>query len=786
LAINVLFALHKHVNYSANRYLCAYLLLTQDAEAEREAQGCDGGGQTVLFNAVRCRQRSQRRLMKLLFEQLFSAHLYTNRQQIGRGRFASVYSASYAGASASSSSSSSRVALKQVEQPTSIHDQMCLVDLFTEISILDTLACDARARAGSGTCGAAAALPAIEVLDFGVGDGAYWIVLPLAQGSLRAFKLAQAEEPENDKEARMRDAQNHALIGSLLEECFDYATFAAVRPHLATLGSTSRRLLSSLALFAQVLQSLSSLQRRDIVHFDLKAENFLLLVDNKSKEGENAVGGGGSSAQQQLPPPPVPKVVLADFGEALFVPSSTCLHGSSSSLFSNPNHKLSRGTENIQAPEMLTLIRALDRSDQRFDRRRAQFADKGSDIWATGCLFYEIVMHQYGDKAIVEAANDRDAAGAGAGAGRGMSGSGMLFEEAGGLPIFLQVTSSALPLLSDEKRAALSRPDLLGPSLLGPCVSLLEFILRRERLQRPSLTQVQAKFRDTVREVLRLALHAVKAPEIALQFRPARGRKTTMLSSSAGGEPAFSSSVSAPVPHGEDSSCSSSDACWCSPLPSRWRGQVPPVRCARCTLSKTGASAPTSDSLRALCARRTDSAAPALSAAATLVGMHWCAEDAVARVLVAEDAEAVLLRAPSLSSHGAAASLAPPLLLVWDDALLASLDVSVLRERRVCFLQIRLGATGDVPADYESALPLPPGGSDLAAFVPTADLETARTFVHGTSQLHLLCHSQAAAALVAVLEALLVPVANDSSSACMSIALGAALRSAAHAAAVSS
>jgi len=371
-------------------------------------------------------------------------------------------------------------------------------------------------------------------------------------------------------------------------------------------------------------------------------------------------------------------------------------------------------------------------------------------------------MHAYGDKGIVEAKDDGglDAASS------GMPGSGLLFEEAGGLPIFFQVTSSSLPLLSDDKRDALSHPALLGPTLLGPCVSLLEFVLRRERLQRPSLAQVQVKFRDTVRDVVRLALHMVKPklPEVALQLRAHHKRKSHV--------PAPSHALAAaPSSSATDSSDSGSspDACWCNPLPFGWRGEVPLVRCARCTLSKPGASAPTSDSLRTLCARRPSSIQLHVKSV-PLVSFHWRKQEPSVRLL--GSAETGWLE----HSGSASGSAAAPLLFAWDEDMLASLDLAPLRRRTVFFVHFRMAASGgeDAPAAGESMLQLQQDGAFSTAFVPTAELEAARAFFSQRAEGEVLGRSESAAPLLALLRDLLL--ASPLGSTAAAIAADASLR----------
>jgi serine/threonine protein kinase len=699
LPINLLFALNKHVNHPTNRYLCPHLLRSLDIEATLEEDQSAMYG-IISNNSVVIRQRSERRLMKLLFEQLFTLSNYSEREQIGRGRFASVYAATFQG---DSTTDSMRVALKQVEQASSVHDQMCIVDLFNEISILDTLSLDAAANGLPDAC--------ITVLDFGIADGCFWIVMPLGLSSVKSFKLQQAELVEGT-EMQQREQLLLALIQSLIDDTLDTTSAALVKSKLSSLSPIARRLLSSLSLFSQALLSMSALQHRDIVHFDLKADNFLML-------------------------PPVtddaaPRVVLADFGEALFVLSSNqCgideLTVGGVSLFSGARHALSRGTENIQAPEMLTLIRSLDRSDGKFDRRRNGAADVGSDIWSLGALFYELVMHQYGDKSRVEESGNRSIDDV------GMSGSGLLFEEAGGLPIFLQVTSSTLPLLAEDKRSALLRPEILGPTLLAPCESMLQFVLRRDRLQRPSLTQVRTKFQSTVID----ALHAALMDE-NMELHPRLPTTRSRHSSKSSKLPSQSERVR------ETNTFFSPSECWCTPPPSNWIGCVPPLRCELCTLSGKGPLDTHSHGrlLRAICSRNRMESTSYPSD--HCVRIRWNNTSAQIRTFTGKDVTWTDASAP---------------ILVMFDALLTEwIDPTSLLLQKVFFLSGHAAESNASSLEGETLLQLhgnSAGGDLLSAgsslWIRSADLLLAASFIRTSHTVELITHSDYASSLIALM-----------------------------------
>lgn len=54
-----------------------------------------------------------------------------------------------------------------------------------------------------------------------------------------------------------------------------------------------------------------------------------------------------------------------------------------------------RGTEFIKSPEMLTVANASSKERTTYDRRKKVGADKASDVWAVGCLIYELLTGEF-------------------------------------------------------------------------------------------------------------------------------------------------------------------------------------------------------------------------------------------------------------------------------------------------------------------------------------------------------------------------------------------------------
>ena len=182
--------------------------------------------------------------------------------------------------------------------------------------------------------------------------------------------------------------------------------------------------------FRKVVQACCELlHANDTVHYDLKADNVLLQPD----AGVDAAGLAAPGA----PEPPF-SVVLADFGESQ--------RFSAERMFSLRN----RGTECVKSPEMLQV--SLKKTHDRYDRRRQAGVGKPADVWAVGCLLYELLTGEY------------------------------LLHDPDWIRFFLRVTTQGEQLISEDKKAALAS----FPAALG----LLKAILVRDPERRPTMTDV--------------------------------------------------------------------------------------------------------------------------------------------------------------------------------------------------------------------------------------------------------------------------------------------------------
>ncbi|DBA77935.1 TPA: hypothetical protein ACH3X2_008356 [Trebouxia sp. C0005] len=205
----------------------------------------------------------------------------------------------------------------------------------------------------------------------------------------------------------------------------------------------SRQLNLYLNIFCQLVELVQEVHKEGVVHFDLKGHNILLEKLPCAKEED--------FWQPSTDQPPF-KVVLADFGD--------------SCDFSLSDEQLtarSLGTEINRSPEMLTTSQG--RAVQNGAGHVAG-SSYPSDVWALGCLLYELLTQQ------------------------------LLFQEYGNdYPKFHAVVTGMFGevLLSPERL----RPVEHMPAI----VDLLSYILQRDITRRPTTSDIVARVKSLVQTV---------------------------------------------------------------------------------------------------------------------------------------------------------------------------------------------------------------------------------------------------------------------------------------------
>ena len=383
--VDILTQLHSHINHPRNADVVA----------------------TLVPDGLQHHSSPTARLLKLLCESLFPSPLFVsaNSQQIGRGQFAQVYLMHVPHLPHS-------LAVKQVDMSSTAHQRVVLYDLYTEVAVME------RMKQHDGV---------VQLLDYGVSKGQYYLVMQAADKSLKAWRDEVANRWSTGAHGKRWAARE------VVSPCFN-----------------ETQLMVYLYLFRRILRAMRGLHRSCIVHFDVKLDNVLLSLPNPSD-------------------PTTWQVRLADFGESMYLRDGL-QQGSS----------ISRGTENIQSPEMLLLTQHLDQHHHAFDRRRNNIVDSASDVWSVGCLLFELLTNRF------------------------------LFEAQPGVPIVLRVTGSqsSTSLLTDTDRALLGT---FGERPNRPLLRFLSAVLVQNKDRRPSLQKVESMFEQMVSELFPRGLHIAQA-----------------------------------------------------------------------------------------------------------------------------------------------------------------------------------------------------------------------------------------------------------------------------------
>lgn len=253
------------------------------------------------------------RLLRLLSMRFFQPSLYKDLERIAEGAYGTVYGAKLLG---------DDVAVKLMAVPRSIHDRCVLHDIFTEILVLDKWKADER------IC---------KMIDYGVDNEHYWIVMKRYKTSLRSWRVKQTAPLE----------EMLPLYLNIFSDVLSCVNFLAKNP--ANIG---------------------------VNHYDIKCDNFLINPYDPNMSDKDLY-----SLKSDIPPF---SVCLADFGESI--------------VYTNERESYTidnRGTEFIKSPEMLTIAYASNQERQTYDRRKKVGASTPSDIWSIGCLLYELLTGEF-------------------------------------------------------------------------------------------------------------------------------------------------------------------------------------------------------------------------------------------------------------------------------------------------------------------------------------------------------------------------------------------------------
>ena len=281
---------------------------------------------SALVSRVEALGNDVERLLRLSSDAFFSPERYATKKFVAKGAFAEIYRCVLP--YELGTLRSMEVAVKVTDTAQDVHGIFSATAVYSEIALLEAMEREPSV---------------VKMLDYGVSKGSFFIVMQHYPTSLKQWRT------------------NHGHVCDMPRE----------------ITCTSRPLLLYSAIYAHCLEAVAALERFGVVHYDIKADNFLLEPTQ------------GCSVSDFWNPPErstlsVFRIVITDFGESRsFGPSET------------EGTLRNKGTEYIKAPEMLTVSTSSKTEANNYDRRKSKKCGHPADIWALGCLLYEIITNSF-------------------------------------------------------------------------------------------------------------------------------------------------------------------------------------------------------------------------------------------------------------------------------------------------------------------------------------------------------------------------------------------------------
>ena len=331
------------------------------------------------------------RLLRLSCDALFRSERYDERTLVSRGAYAQVHRCVLS--PELGTLTSVEVAVKLIDAPQYIHEPPNVNAVYSEIALFEAMEREPLVA---------------RLYDYGVRGDSFFVVMQHYPSSLKRWRSTQ---------------------GPLEDEV------------------TKNKMHIYFAIYAQCIDAIRTLEKYGVIHYDVKADNFLL---------EPIPGCSAEEFWNPKDSEPPFRAVVTDFGESrLFSPFETAgtLHN--------------RGTAYVKAPEMLTLSNALKKDATDYNRQKQYKCGRSADIWALGCLLYEIIVGE------------------------------LLLYDADWICFFIRTVTPGNEILPLRSLATLDR--------LPSVKRFILWVLVRDPTRRPNLEDVKVEFDALRREVMRVS-----------------------------------------------------------------------------------------------------------------------------------------------------------------------------------------------------------------------------------------------------------------------------------------
>jgi hypothetical protein len=251
-------------------------------------------------------------------------------------------------------------AIKRITRERSIHDTSVIFEIYTEITALETMS------SYVGVC---------DLINYGLYEGEYWMILEQGICDLKDWITRQYSQSMKKYSLPHLSNGTGGISTKMTPGSGGVGDGVGGGVGVGTgTGGIIDQLLLHCYIYRECLSIVKAVHDSEIIHFDVKCNNFILRKIPVLEEMIEAASHHKLSGA----------IFLADFGESII--RSDC-------DYNTKIKQRSRGTLPILSPEML----CLNNDTQKYKNVRASKFPPStlSDVWSLGCLFFEILVSTF-------------------------------------------------------------------------------------------------------------------------------------------------------------------------------------------------------------------------------------------------------------------------------------------------------------------------------------------------------------------------------------------------------